>query len=59
MEWKRDKEAIYCIEIIPKNPNFKKITKIMNLTPYFQQTLGYFKMSLHHVQTAWQRFSHL
>ena len=35
LKWKRDKEAIYHIEILPKNTNFKKITKIMNLMPYF------------------------
>ena len=34
LEWKRGKEAIYHIEILPKNLNFKKITKIMNFTVF-------------------------
>ena len=41
--------AIYHIDILPKNPNFKKITKIMNLMPHISANKRVFKIGIHHV----------
>ena len=41
--------AIYHIDILPKNPNFKKITKIMNMTPYFSANIRLLKIGIRSV----------